>query len=60
MTKLTTNEIKLIKSYGKDIENATINIFELAEIEDRYTEKEIICDACAVIKILLNEIIIRS
>ena len=56
MNHLTNSEKKLIRSYGTDIENAIINIFQLAEIEDRYTEKEIISDACGAIKVLLYDI----
>ena len=54
MEHLSDKNKKIIRNMGSEMENAIINIFQLAEIEDRYTEKEIIMDACAAICELLN------
>ena len=49
------NKIMLGKM-GHETENRVLNLFQLAEIEDRYTEKEVIMEGCAVIKTLLDEL----
>lgn len=54
MTKhFTEAEDSVLNAHNIETKNAIINIFELADIEDRFTEKSIITDACIAIKDLL-------
>lgn len=52
----TDVEERVLNSFEKQTKKDIINLFELAEIEDRYTEKDIMINACVAIKELLNEI----
>lgn len=53
----TDQEMSVLEAHDIETKNAMINLFELAEIEDRYTEKSMIIDACVAIKDLISTII---
>ena len=53
---LNKNEMNALNSLEIDEQNAIRNLFNLAEIEDRFTEKEIIIDGCRTIKTLLRKL----
>lgn len=54
MEELSQEDIKILRRL--EILNETLNLFHLANIEDRYTEKDVICNGCVAIKELLREI----
>lgn len=56
MEHLSDKNKQMLRKMGTETENAVLNIFQLAEIEDRFTEKEVIMEACAVIINLLDEL----
>ena len=56
MEHLSGKNKLMLRKMGTEIENAVLTIFQLAEIEDRFTEKEVIMEGCAVIKALLDEL----
>ena len=56
MEHLSDNNKIMLRKMGHETENRVLNLFQLAEIEDRYTEKEVIMEGCAVMKALLDEL----
>ena len=56
MEHLSENNKIMLRKMGHETENRVLNLFQLAEIEDRYTEKEVIMEGCAVIKALLDKL----
>ena len=56
MEHLSDKNKIMLRKMGRETENKVLNLFQLAEIEDRFTEKEVIMEGCAVIKALLDEL----
>ena len=52
---LSTEQIAKLKAIDSEALPALENLFHLTEIEDRYTEKSILIDACFYIQLILQK-----